>query len=238
MSESTETTEAPETSNGQPDEVDRKIREALSKAGVKVADLTDEQRARALEAPKTKAGLVNGRGAKTSLVTFILEGKDSKTQTDEARAKGGKKKKAARTSTRYEDWVQPAVERGRKLSGGRPDKDTGKPVGDETMAYAGPIQHIKIRKVFGKKFGDKVTDGGTVTGGNTTPDKILELAGGEEGAMSFKMLKEIAQFKDDTKAPLRRLRPLGKEFGEDGWAKGRFLAAVLVVWIEDLKKAS
>jgi hypothetical protein len=229
------TTEAPAKQAA----ISRRVREALSKEGVKAADLTEDQRDRALH-PERKDGL---RGK--DLASWVIGGDeglkaDRETRSrqsaadDKAKSKGERKK-----STRYEEWVPEAVERGRKLSGQKPKADGSGPEGDETLAYAGPIQHIKIRTVIGKKLGAKVSPGGTVTGGDVTPEAILKLAGGSgENAkpMSFKELKDIATFKAD-KGAMRPLRELGQEFGSDGWAKGRYLAAALVVWIEDLKAA-
>jgi hypothetical protein len=95
-------------------------------------------------------------------------------------------------------------------------------VGDSTTAYAGPIQHVKIRKVASEKIG-----------GEPTKEQVLELA----GVKSAKALRDIATFKSGRES-LRPLRSLGAEFGNDGWAKGRYLAAVLVVWLEDIDKAN
>lgn len=226
----TATTEAPatetqsdETTTGRP-ALEGYVRDAIRSAGMKVADLNDEQRARAEAAPDQKGGL---RGK--DLATFVLEGE---TGLADARAKATAdkpkaKRKPRAPSNRYPEWVPPAVARGRHLSG---QKDGSG--GDETLAYAGPIQHMKVRKLLAKEFGGSVDEKtGHLEG--VTKEQILEAA----DIKSMKALKEIATFKAGRDA-MRPLRPLGAKFGTDGWAKGRFLAAILVVWAEDLDKAA
>lgn len=225
MSEATATVDSPEattatdgSSNRSPGLV-RYVRDAIASVGVKVADLSDEQRDRALTAPDSKAEL---RGK--DLASYVLGG-DSQLGTDrEARRVASENKRSARKpsprESNYPEWVASAVTRGRHLSAQKMGTNGDGPVGDGTTAYAGPIQHVKIRKV--------VT--GKVTG-EPTKEAILELA----GVKSTKALRDIATFKAGRES-LRPLRALGTEFGNDGWAKGRFLAAVLVVWIEDIEK--
>lgn len=208
--------------------IERYVRDAITKAGVKAGDLTDEQRMRALDAPSEKAAL---RGK--SLSMWVLEGKNLSEQTKEARATNGSKPRERRSSGKYAPWVRDAVARGRALSEA---KDPARKAAGGHIGYAGPIQHIKVRKVIETQVGgdSKVWDSPDgVDHTQIEADKVLELS----GVPSVKALRDIATFKSD-KPALRPLRELGKEFGNDGWAKGRFLAAILVVLLEDLKKAS
>lgn len=198
----------------------RYVRDALATVGTKVADLSDEQRERALSAPTDRPTL---RGK--DLASFVMGGDERLEADREMRRVAAESKRSARKPTprasNNPEWVAPAVTRGRHLSAQKMNADGSGPAGDNTTAYAGPIQHIKIRKVVTEKLG-----------GEVTKDKILELA----GMKSARALRDIATFKSGRES-LRPLRPLGTEFGNDGWAKGRYLAAVLTVWIEDLSKS-
>lgn len=223
----TATAEAPSTT-ARPPALQNYVRDAIRTAGMKVADLTDEQRQRAQEAPDVKGGL---RGK--DLGTYILEGETGlKDARAKAAANGKPKRKARAASNRYPEWVPPAVARGRHLAG---QKDGSG--GDETMAYAGPIQHKKVRQLVAKEIlgADVDEKTGEATGwlDGITKDDIIKAS----GCSSLKSLREVATFKAGRDA-MRPLRPLGAKFGNDGWAKGRFLAAVLVVWAEDIDKAA
>lgn len=120
-----------------------------------------------------------------------------------------------------------AVARSRHLSGQKP----GQP-GDKTLAYPRPRQHIAIRKVVTEKFGGPDA---------VTPDAILRLP----GIKSAKALTEIAVVAADRSAMVP-MRPLSAECGKasgiggnlDGWAAGRYLAAALVAWIEELRASA
>lgn len=212
--------------------VEKYVRDALAKAGVKLAELDESQAERAASAP----GGLRGK----ALSTFIIEGKNSATQIKEGRAKGGSNAKAPRKNTRkYEgqEWVPDAVQRGRMLT---VQKDPEKHARGEHIGYTGPVQHIKVRKFLEKQAGGdpKIWDKGGkgASGSKMTPDQVLQAS----GLSSFKALRETACFKEGTKENLKALRELGKQeaFDGDGWAKGRFLAAILTVLIEDLKKAA
>jgi hypothetical protein len=222
--EGTETSQG----DGRPTGLQNYVRDAIRSAGMKVADLSDEQRERAVSAPDVKGGL---RGK--DLGTYILEG-ESGLESARNKAKADKPKatrKPRAASNRYPEWVPTAVARGRHLSGQK--ENSG---GDETLAYAGPIQHMKVRKLIAKEINPSVDEKAGEANGwldGVTKEKILEAA----ECKSAKALRDIATFKAGRDA-MRPLRPLGAKFGNDGWAKGRFLAAVLVVWMEDLDKAA
>jgi hypothetical protein len=96
--------------------------------------------------------------------------------------------------------------------------------GDDHVPAAGPVQHLKVRHIVEE---DLKKENKAVTAEN-----VLEIAGG----VSLAQLKKIATFQSD-KASLKPLRALGARFDKDGWAKGRYLASILYVWVEDLRKS-
>lgn len=203
------------TENTERHLVESYVRDALRNAGMNVADLTDEQYLRALDAPTVKAGLRDQAVAK-----FVLEGSTAPAKAAAKEKKPrAKKAAAAKPVSRakgYPEWVPSAVERAKKLSAQKGFEE------GQHVPSAGPIQHAKVRKV--------VTE---ALGGDVTTERILELA----GVPSKKALRDIATFKSD-RASLKSLRPLGAKFDTDGWCKGRFLAAILTVWIDDEEKAA
>ena len=219
-------TRADTTGTGPSGGLPNYVRDALRVRKVKVGDLTSDQRGRADEAVEHKQGL---RGKQ--LAAWIIEGTtpgdtiaESRDNVQKIGAKARSERARARTSTRYPEWVAPAVQSARKLSGQKP----GTPNPELTNAYAGPAQHIKIREFVTKRLGEEEMD--------VTSENVLALS----GVPSMKALREIATFRSD-RASLKPLQPLGTNFVNDdkrpdGWARGRFLAAVLFVWIEELKK--
>lgn len=114
-------------------------------------------------------------------------------------------------------WLVDAVRAARHLSGAKPNSG-----GDATLSYSGPAQHIKVREHVTRALG-----------GNVTPDGILGLT----GVKSHKLLREIAMWSAD-KSELVPLRTLSKVFNPDGWATGKYLASMLVVWCDELRRAA
>jgi hypothetical protein len=119
-------------------------------------------------------------------------------------------------SPRYPEWMTDAVRRSRVLSGQKIGPD-GNRLGDKTLSYPGPRQHLRIR--------DEVTrELGTVT-----PAAIVKAAG-----VNYRALKGIATWTASREA-MKPFRPMSRRFADDSWATGRYCAAVLVAWIDQLR---
>ena len=131
----------------------------------------------------------------------------------------GKTKPATKKATKYPDWMADAVRRSRVISGKKPGPD-GKPLGDKTLNYPGPKQHLFIRKTISEKLD-----------GQVTPDAILKLT----GIKSHKLLRGVAEWSAD-KSEMKPLRPLSRDCNDDtGWSTGRYLASAIVAWIDQLR---
>lgn len=209
------TTAPPQDPNAGP-AVPRKIYDALVKAGHKWSDLTDEQKARALETPEKGYD-----GA--MLVAHIMDGKsfDELVKEGDAKAKTAKAAKPAKAagsgakaprSSAYPQDVRDAVKRANEIRG----KSHG----------AGPKQHATVREVVRKSLKLSATK-------NPTVDQIVEVSGAGSLAKLTKIANGSAGRED-----LKALQPLAKLMGDDGWCKGRHLAAALVAWAEQIKAAS
>lgn len=210
-------TATPEAPTRAP-KIERYVRDALRSAGISAADLTEDQRQRALDAPAKKAGL---KGKAVSL--YVLEGTEAN-KNDVANSKATAKPKKVkaervRRNTNHPEWVADAVRRAKAMSAQKPGLEDANHV-----PAAGPIQHIKVRAVVTKAIES--------AGGEVTRETVLEQA----GVPSVKALKDIATFKSNRES-LKPLRAIGSQMNKDGWAKGRYLAAILAVWAEDLGKS-
>jgi hypothetical protein len=215
MATAVPTTTQDQTTTEQP-ELDQSVIDALAKQGEKVDELTDEQRARAVEAPTKKKAL---RGK--ALVGYILTGNGTREQAqkDTAKSAGGKSAAKAKPAKadKYGPGIQAAADRANVLL--RSGKD-----GNEHVPS--PVTHEKVRAILTaalKKDGKSVTSA-----------SVLALS----GVKSQKLLREIASWQ----APRSELKPL-REVATTvnapkalSWAHGRYLAAILAVWIDDLKK--
>lgn len=233
------------------------VRDAINKAGHKVDELDNGQRARAVTAPQRKAGL---RGK--ALAAYVMDGtsltdqaKDAQVQrdlktaedkrtkrSDSAKAAKNQKpaplsaadKEAARTasaskpprpgmspaaakaatkpkatpvprSAKYPDNIRAAVEAARKI-GGR-------------NWWPSPVDHVQVRVVVTKLLADQ----------SQTPsrDNIKALVGCDEAALTG--MANMTAGREELKA----LKDLNTHM-DDASAKGRNLAAVLLVWMDEL----
>ena len=137
---------------------------------------------------------------------------------------GGKKSstaKKAKRASKYPPEIVAAVAKARHLSGHKKGAD-GKPLGDKTVAYAGPKEHVMVRT--------RVTELLTKDSKEVTAANVLALT----GIKSQKLLREIATFEAD-KTAMAPMRKLSAEFRGDNWAMGRYLAAIVCAFIDDLK---
>lgn len=114
----------------------------------------------------------------------------------------------------YSEEIREAVKKARyDVLGRKPGRDREKHIPGPSAG-----QHVRVR--------ERVT---AMLDGKPTPDGIIKLA----GVKSLTALRKIAESQPDTDpAPLRTL---SAEFKGDQWAMGRNLAAILVVWVEELK---
>lgn len=191
------------------------VYDALRGQGVKYADLTDEQRARALAAPEAHPGL---RGK--SVARWIVDGetlgdqlKQAENgrivaQADEAARRRSEAAKASgatppKSEPRYPENVRKAVKRANELRG----KSHG----------AGPKQHVHVRAVVEKELGRAPDVGG-----------IVHVSGVGNIAELFSLCAEAPR------EHLKVLRPLAEKMGDDPWCKGRHLAAALAAWTDEL----
>jgi hypothetical protein len=134
-----------------------------------------------------------------------------------------KAKPRSTKADRYPAWLPDAVKRSRVTSGRKVNAKTGEPFGDMTVSYPGPKQHLHIRAVVAAKID-----------GEPTPEKILALT----GIKSLKALRAIADWSAD-KATMAPMRPLSREMDDGtGWSTGRYGAAALVAWIDQLKASA
>lgn len=207
------TTADPQEKTAQPT-VQRRVLDALSKKGYKYSELTDEQKARAQACPEKGFD-----GA--MLVAHVVEGKSFNEVAAEGDAKAAQAKatrkpaasgsgaaKAPRSSA-YPQDVRDAVKRANEIRG----KSHG----------AGPKQHATVREVVRKSLKLSATK-------NPTVDQIVEVSGAGSLAKLTKIANGTAGRED-----LKALQPLAKLMGDDGWCKGRHLAAALVAWAEQIK---
>lgn len=207
-------TAAPQDKTAQPT-VQRRVLDALSKKGFKYSELSDEQKARAQACPEKGYD-----GA--MLVAHVVEGKSfgevaAEGDAKAAKAKGTRKPAAgsgaakAPRSSAYPQDVRDAVKRANEIRG----KSHG----------AGPKQHATVREVVRKSLKLSATK-------NPTVDQIVEVSGAGSLAKLTKLANGTAGRED-----LKALQPLAKLMGDDGWCKGRHLAAGLVAWAEQIKAA-
>lgn len=204
------------STNGQHVDLAPYVLDAL---GDDAATLDADQLARAADAPNSVGGL---RGKE--LRTHILEGPEARKAAKEKRKSEKGKRKGGGAGSRaigrgHDPWVGEATTRAKAYSAKKPGLAEGAHV-----PAAGPVQHVKVRHVVEKKLAEQNKP--------VTADNVLEVAGG----ISLAELKRIATFESE-KPSLKPLRELGSEFGKDGWSKGRYLAAILAVWVEDLRKS-
>jgi hypothetical protein len=134
-----------------------------------------------------------------------------------AKAKPKPTKKAAAKKSRYPEWVKPAVAASRHLSGMKDGE-----LGDTTLNYAGPRQHIRARK--------EIT---AMIEGDVTAAALLKVT----GMKSVKALTEVATW-TAPRDSMKPMRPLASKFRDDSWLGARYLAAVVVVWINEVKRAA
>lgn len=196
---------------------------ALRKADIKVGDLTEEQRARAVEAPSESGGKAGLRG--DALVAWITDGLNGKQQVAEARKArelarsqqatenrsaaqkaAGNKPPKPKAPSKYSDEVRAAVKIANEI---RDAKGHG----------AGPKQHQHVRDVITKEMGGAPKDAGA----------LLAFVGVKKGD-----LVAIANGKADREA-MKVLLPTAEKMGDDPWCKGRHLAAELAAWAQQLE---
>lgn len=189
------------------------VRDALHGVGMKVSDLTDDQRARAADAPEKNAGLRD-----KELTAYILDGKDPAVKAPKQKKPRAARAVTPRANKKYPEDIMSAVARARTLSEA---KDPEKAARGEHIGYAGPAQHQKVRA-----FVTQMIEG---EGGTVSRDLVLAAS----GVKSVRQMRDIATFKADREA-MKPLRGIGSAFEKDGWAKGRYLAAILTVWLEDI----
>jgi hypothetical protein len=196
-----------------PKAAEKYVYDALRGYGVKYADLTDEQRERALEAPEKHSGL---RGK--ALAAFVVEGKDLKAQQAEARVQT-ELKAAARASDRASKAAgsrasayAPEVREAVKIAASIRGKSHG----------AGPKQHQHVREVVLAELG----------GDEPAAPGILASVVGVKNAGEFARLATTAPRGD-----LAVLRPIAAKMGDDPWCKGRHLAAALAAWAKQISDA-
>lgn len=135
---------------------------------------------------------------------------------------------------KFPDHIRDAVKFARyELSGKNP-----KLKGDAHRPAASAGQHLKVREHLVKTLTDEATckkfvaNGYRVEPGDSkvTPEAILKLT----GMSSQKKLREVAEFQGTTE-DLKPLQPLGEVFKGDSWAQGRYLAGIVVAFIEEIK---
>lgn len=202
------------TTTSTPQALEGYVRDALrNNGGHKVSDLTDAQRERALTAPRDHSGL---RGK--ALAEYVISGASLREQQAEAQrarealeAAEARERRSAQASTRpspYSDAVRAATKRARELRGG--------------SHGIGPKQTATVREVVRKELGVSPKD---------QPDAgaLVKIAGMESVAELF----SVAAGEGDRTAT-KPLRPLGEKMGDDAWCKGRWLAAILAAWHEEI----
>lgn len=211
-----------------PATAEKYVYDAVRAVGEKFAELNDEQRARALAAPSDKPGL---RGK--SLGRWIVDGLDSAQQAALARQEREAAKAAEATARRsasqkaaaekperkpreskYPENIRAAVKRSKVLRG----KSHGE----------GPAQHVVVRDVVSaamKADGLQVAPASIATfSGVGSVAELFALAAGEAPREALKPLQKVgALVPEDT--PSR------------AWTQGRFLAAILAAWCDELQAA-
>jgi hypothetical protein len=232
--------------------LEKYVRDALNKAGHKVGELTPEQHARATSAPTEKPG-VRGK----TLATYIIDGTTLRDQAKQANDQETLRKAEATHAKRSE--AAKADGRAANLNGGDKPKATNKAKGGDakpkaaakpkappktpakapkyadniraaveaTKAIGGrtwwpsPIDHVQVRNVVTKLLAEQTPP--------AVPSRanIKALVGTNE-----KTLRRIA----DMSAPREELKVL-KDLNthmDDSSSKGRNLAAILLVWMDEL----
>lgn len=215
---------AAKTDGDAKDKGDSKPKSAAEKLADADLEIRKETKSGSKSAAYDKAGANDKTGAK------------SKTTTP-------KPPSAKEERYKRHPWLKDAVAAARKLSGHKTDSK-GVALGDKTVEYAGPVQHEKVRAIVTAMLKkDKKP---------VTAETVL----GATGIKSAAKLKSIAVFEADKS----EMAPLSENLGKymknpgkdqkaseikdwqtatgnaDGWAVGRYLAAILYVWVEELRK--
>lgn len=151
---------------------------------------------------------------------------EAKARREAKEAEKAAKKATAKKSSRFPEDIRVAVKRARyELSALNPTVVAARkadPKAHVPGASAG--QHITVRT--------KITE---LVGGpdKLTPAAVLKLT----GYASYKALEDAAKW-EGTKQDLEPLHNLAENFRPDSWAMGRYLAAIVTVFIWDLKEAA
>ena len=217
------------------------VYDAVRAAGGKMADLTDEQRQRALNAPTAHAGL---RGK--ALGTWIMDGNGLAEQVKDAaatrslRAVPDPERSVGKGATRVTGTEPPA----RIPRGNYPEEihDAAKRAKALRGYGPGPKQHAHMRKVLAGLLDGSIDAHGEdqtalvegarqeLDGGKVTRKALVELAGA-------KSLAELHAIAAKEQRPGKGLRVLGSAMGDDAWCKGGHLAAHLAAWCDQIQAA-
>lgn len=205
------TTEAPRTS------AEKYVYDALRGYGVKYAELTPEQRERAVNAHVEHPGLrgksvarwiVDGESLGDQLKTAETDrARAASAQVSEARSEAAKRSgaKPPKSEPKYPQPIRDAVKRANAIRG----KTHG----------AGPKQHVAIREVVTRELGGE---------NKVTKAALVKLSGAKNIAHLFALCAEAP------KEDLKVLRPLAEKMPDDPWTKGRHLAAALAAWTDEI----
>lgn len=212
------------TQEQQPKAVAEHVRNALRTQGVKVKDLTDEQRERALAASDENGGHYGLRGK--SVAEFVLDGAGLRAQEKVARdnallaasqAEHERRSAAAKAAgikpprrVSYPPEIAEAVKAAKKTAPG------GREYGP------GPKHHMAVREVVAKELKLDADD-------KPAKQQVLDVAGfaGEKELRAAADGKNRDALKTDAFLALSAKTP-------KSWAQGRDLAAILAAWIEQL----
>jgi hypothetical protein len=239
--------------------LEKYVRDALNKAGHRVDELDDTQRERAVSAPTTKAGL---RGK--SLAAYVMDGnglatqaRDAQTQRDlkAAEDKRTKRSAAAKANGAAKNLKGNAAAplsaadkaAARAASAGSKPKAASKPKSDKPKAapvprsakypdniraaveaakriggrnwWPSPIDHVEARNVVTKLLADQ--------GQAPSRANIKALSGTDEAALTA--MANMSAGREQLKV----LKDLNSHMG-DASAKGRNLAAILLMWMDEL----
>lgn len=231
--------EAPKSEGDEPDEA-KSAHEALVKEyeDLRAQKSLNAKQSKRLQELRTQLGQSGKSGAYDKAAANDKTGAKAKSTTTTPKAPSAKE-------LRYQalPWLKDAVANARRMVGKKPDGKGGT-LGDKTVEYAGPIQHVKVRNVGELLLKEQKKP--------VTAENILALTGLKSAAK----LKALAEFEADKS----ELAPLAENFGKlmknpgkgqkadqikdwrtatgnsDGWATGRYLAAIFYVWIDEKRK--
>lgn len=195
--------------------VSKKVADALRRQGVKVADLSPEQRARAADPDGAHKGGLRGKALANWIVGGDAANQGEVEESRRARKSEAQAARAAKAPGKRESAYPPEVREAVKLSNAIRNTSHG----------GGPKQHKRIRDAVVAGMGGAPKDSGALAAFvGVKRDELVSLADGTADREALKALRPLAEKIDESIKPDK----------PDPWTHGRHLAAALAAWAQQL----